>query len=97
VGFVFDLIWTINSSNAWMGFFSMVLYAVGVYVSLQALARKNFSTQKIKSSCINLLVMEIYDTMSLFECSKPTNFSTDQTIGDIPKGTGCLRQSNLCL
>jgi len=40
VGFVFDLIWTINSSNAWMGFFSMVLYAVGVYVSLQALARK---------------------------------------------------------
>ena len=39
-GFIFDLIWTINASHAWIGFFSLLVNAVGIYVSLRALSKK---------------------------------------------------------
>ncbi len=33
LGFVVHAMWTINASHAWIGFFSMVWSAMGVYVS----------------------------------------------------------------
>lgn len=32
-GFVFHTLWTIHASHAWIGFFSMVWSAVGIYIS----------------------------------------------------------------